>query len=701
MLVELTEEDMVTKWGEFLEEYDYRGKIIRISDNYPDEKSLFVSFTDLNRYDTDMTLGLFESPQSVLKPGEEAIKRMLPPGSEAHIHLRITQIPKDAGIEIRSLRSKNLGKFVSVEGLVKRATDVRPKIFRSVFLCARCNAKIDVWQEGNFLQDPLECLTENEGGCGRSASQTRFKLIPEESSFIDTQRIEIQEKPERLRGGEMPQRLVAFLEDDLTGVIWPGARIELNGVLRSHQLRRSATGGRGTLFDIFLDANSIEKEKEEFEDLEVRPEDIEEFKKVASDEGIFRKLVNSVCPTMYGLDVEKESLALQLFGGVPKSMKDGTKIRGDMHMLLVGDPGTGKSQILSYMSGLAPRGIYTSGKSSTAAGLTAAAVKEGLGDGGRWTLEAGTVVLADKGLACIDELDKMDEKDRSSIHEAMEQQTVSVAKAGIQASLPARCSVLGAANFKLGRYDPNKTIPEQINLPATLLSRFDVIYSLIDKPDSVKDGDMADHILREHWVGEIMRRRETGEELEIEDFEERYIPQFDPTFLRKYIAYAKSIFPILTEEAMTLIKENYLNIRKQGEGEAPTVPITPRQLEAYVRLSEASARARLSQTVERDDAQRAVRIMDEWLRRIAGTAGTFDIDIVLTGISSSQRSQISVLREVIERLGSTTEEGFVPEGEITREAQEKGLPGSKVESLLARLSQEGMIIRTPKGIKMV
>ncbi|MCK5548153.1 MAG: minichromosome maintenance protein MCM, partial [Thermoplasmata archaeon] len=286
-------------------------------------------------------------------------------------------------------------------------------------------------------------------------------------------------------------------------------------------------------------------------------------------------------------------------------------------------------------------------------------------------------------------------------HEAMEQQTVSVAKAGIQATLPARCSVLGAANFKLGRYDANKTIPEQINMPATLLSRFDVIYSFIDKPDAVKDGDMAEHILREHWTGAVIKRREAGEDLETGDVEERYVPHFDPVFLRKYIAYAKSIFPILTEEAMAIIKDNYLNIRKQGEGEGATVPITPRQLEAYVRLSEASARARLSNSVKRDDAERAVRIMDEWLRRIAGTAGTFDIDIVLTGISSSQRSQISLLREIIEKLGAGREDGYVPESEIAREAQESGLPGSRVESLLARLSQEGMVIRTPKGYKLV
>lgn len=700
MLSELTDEDLVAKLEEFLEEFDYRGKIVRIADNFPEERSLLVNFMDLNRFDTDITLQLFERPQETLKAGERAIKSFIPPGIEADIHLRLTGLPKDAMVEIRDLRSKNLGKFVSVEGLIKQSTEVRPRIYKSVFQCVRCGTKIIVWQEGNVLMEPLECLKEGEGGCGRVASQTRFKLVAEESGFVDVQRIEIQEKPELLRGGEMPQRLTAYLEDDQTGVIWPGARVVLNGILRAVQRRRGYGSPGAALFDIFLSVNSVEKEKEEFEDIEISPEDVEEIETVARDDGVFRKLINSICPTMYGLDMEKEALVLQLFGGVPKKMKDGTKIRGDIHMLLVGDPGTGKSQLLWYMSGLAPRGVYTSGKASTAAGLTAAAVKDATGEG-RWTLEAGTVVLSDKGLACIDEIDKMDEKDRSSIHEAMEQQTVSIAKAGIQATLPARCSVLGAANFKLGRFDPNKTIPEQINMPATLLSRFDVIYSLVDRPDSVKDRALAEHILKEHWVGEKLKRREMGEELAADDSEGRYAPHFTPEFLRKYVAYAKRIHPVLTEEATGIIRDNYLNIRKQGEGEGPTVPITPRQLEAYVRLSEASAKAHLSPEVRKEDAERAVRIMEEWLRRIAGTAGTFDIDIVLTGMSSSQRSQVYVIREILERLGPRSSDGYVTEDEISREAQERGLPGSKVDSLLDRMNQEGMVIRTPKGYKLV
>jgi replicative DNA helicase Mcm len=700
MLAELTDEDLAAKMEEFLEEFDYRGKIVRIADNYPEERSLLVDFMDLNRFDTDIALQLFEKPQDTIRSGERAIKSFVPPGIEADIHLRITGLPKDALVEIRDLRSKNLGKFVSVEGLIKQSTEVRPRIFKSVFQCVRCGTRIQLWQEGNTLMEPLECLKEGEGGCGRVASQTRFKLVAEESRFLDVQRIEIQEKPELLRGGEMPQRLTAYLEDDQTGVIWPGARVVLNGILRAVQRRRGYGGTGAALFDIMLNVNSIEREKEEFEDIEISPEDVEEIESVAGDEGVFRKLINSICPTMYGLDMEKEALVLQLFGGVAKKMKDGTKIRGDIHMLLVGDPGTGKSQLLWYMSGLAPRGVYTSGKASTAAGLTAAAVKDATGEG-RWTLEAGTVVLSDKGLACIDEIDKMDEKDRSSIHEAMEQQTVSIAKAGIQATLPARCSVLGAANFKLGRFDPNKNIPEQINLPATLLSRFDVIYALMDRPDSVKDRALADHILKEHMIGEKLKRREMGEEISVDDAEVRYAPHFTPEFLRKYVAYAKRVHPILTEEASSIIRDNYLNIRKQGEGEGPTVPITPRQLEAYVRLSEASARAHLSQEVRKEDAERAVRIMEEWLRRIAGTAGTFDIDIVLTGMSSSQRSQVYVIREILERLGPRSSDGYVSEDEISKEAQDRGLPGSKVESLLDRMNQEGMVIRTPKGYKLV
>jgi replicative DNA helicase Mcm len=297
---------------------------------------------------------------------------------------------------------------------------------------------------------------------------------------------------------------------------------------------------------------------------------------------------------------------------------------------------------------------------------------------------------------CIDEIEKMNPQDRSAIHEAMEQQRISVAKAGITAVLQSRCAVLAAANPKFGRFDEHKYISEQIDLPPALLSRFDIIFSMIDRPQADKDRELAEHVLKGHQVGEMMKRRESGlTTAETQALEEPYTPHFNPDFLRKYVAYAKRIYPIMTDEAMAAIEKKYLDIRKTGEGAGSSVPITPRQLEAIIRLSEASARLRLSNEVTVDDADRAVRIVEYWMGKVAGEEGKFDIDIIQTGISQSQREQIISLRDIINELAGP--EGVADYEDIVRIAQERGIPPAKVDSWLKRWSQEGEIYSPAKN----
>ncbi|HTD81474.1 MAG TPA: hypothetical protein VK723_04920 [Thermoplasmata archaeon] len=300
---------------------------------------------------------------------------------------------------------------------------------------------------------------------------------------------------------------------------------------------------------------------------------------------------------------------------------------------------------------------------------------------------------------CIDELEKMNPQDRSAIHEAMEQQRISVAKAGITAVLQARCAVLAAANPKFGRFDETKFVSEQLDLAPTLLSRFDVIFSLIDHPESERDRNMAEHILRGHLVGEWRRRRSEGKEVADENVEytEAYSPHFEPIFFRKYVAYAKRFSPVMTPESMETIKAKYLEIRKAGEPAGASVPITPRQLEAIIRLAEASARARLSQRVDPEDADRAVRITEYWMRRVAGEEGRFDIDIVQTGISQSQRDQIITLRDVISQLSEQSPAGSADYEEIVRVAGERGIPQVKVDQWLKRWAQEGDVYTPGKN----
>ena len=1175
-----TDEDLIARWEEFFEASDYRVKIMEVADHYPEQRSVYVAYAQLDLFDPDMAEHVLQHPVKALYLGKLAIRKLLPPGREkSEVQLRINGIPKDSKVEIRKIRSEHLGKLIAVEGLVRKATEVRPKIVDALFQCARCGMVIKEAQEGMYFKEPMECYKE-QNGCGRTSSSTKFKLLSEDSRYVDTQKVEIQENPEGLRGGAQPERLTGFIEDDLAGAVSPGDRLVLNGILRSVQ---KGAVQKSTLFDINLDVLSVELKTQEYEEVSLSDEDEVEILRQARDPALFKKVIASISPTIYGYDREKEAIALQLFGGVQKSLDDGTKIRGDIHILLVGDPGVAKcvtgdaevwladqstrrikdiveeavakgpieavddgvwaplelpvltfsnrgaidfgkavrawkrtapskllkvttkagrvltvtpthplfvqngpwiqfraasliyigqniaiatqtgltgydetcgyqrgldwdavvkkeevpadegfvydleiecthnfitngiishnSQILRYMADLAPRGIYASGKSSSAAGLcvhpdtniwvdgrptrigefvearmaapkevkpgmwsepcdghvidsvwtgkdepralkaiwriatppklielvtedshsiiltpetrlnarcfgmaggfsrsmdlepgdevllrikkelkwskirgriehvddlpefvydltvkdshtfvangfvvhnTAAAVKDDFGEG-RWTLEAGALVLADQGLAAVDELDKMTDQDRSSMHEAMESQcyddrteiltetgwkrfvdlshedkvatlgaageveyqapvnyysshyqgpmyhienrdidlvvtpshrmlvkvndgvskglpflvgqmqwlpvvdsglvfmvpgsegegraevlitpdeieprdhdgmiycvevpnhmlvvrrngkaafcgnSVSVAKAGITARLQCRCSILGAANPKYGRFEESQFIADQIDLPPALMSRFDLIFAMTDKPDSEKDARITKHILKVHRRGEILKNENLSDipGMDIEAIMQETSslePTYSKEFLRKYVAYSKRVTPILSDDAVKLISENYLNIRKMGEGENKSVPITARQLEAYVRLAEASARARLSRVVTMDDARRAVGIVEYYLRKIAGEAGKLDIDIIATGTSRSQREQIVSIRAIIQE--NADREKGVSIDQLIQLADAENIPEERVRMLIKRLQENGEVYSPTSG----
>ncbi len=711
MVREYTLESLTTLWEDYLQKYGRKQDVREVANSYPDKRSVVVDYREIAQFDPDVAEFLVERPKQALFAAEEAIRNTLPANLAAPIHFRVKEFPPDLAnerVEVRNIRKKHLGKLITVEGLVRKVTEVRPKIQDAVFQCVRCGAAIEVPQDGSTLKEPLECY-EDQGGCKRSAASTKFILLtgpaslidpfeePGEgrtlrfSEFVDTQKIEIQEAPEGLRGGEQPQRLAGFMDDDLAGIISPGDRVVLNGILREQP--RSIGGAKSTIFDIFLEVISVERQKHDYEEIPITPEDEERIRMLARDHEVYAKLTRSIAPSIYGLELEKEALMLQLFGGVPKVLPDGSRIRGDIHAILVGDPGTAKSQLLRYMSQIAPRAIYTSGKSSSAAGLTAAAIKDDLAPG-QWTLEAGALVLADKGLACVDELDKMNPNDRDAMHEAMEQQTISVAKAGITATLQARTSILGAANPKFGRFDPHQFIIEQIDLPPALLSRFDVIFSLSDKPNRDRDKDMSDHILRSHHRGEKDAKRGYDLSQGIATDEEppgrdEFTPEVPVEFMRKYIAYAKQrVFPVLSEAAVKRIRDYYVEVRKQGEGESAAVPMTARQLEAFVRLSEASARVRLSDTVEIGDADRGIKIVEYYLRKIAGEGGALDIDIIAAGASRAQRETARTLLEIIRDLDTG---GGVTEEDIISKATSEGIEERRAREMLTRLSEQGQV----------
>ena len=692
--------ELQSHWAAVLEEAGHRAEVLALSDRYPEERSLTIAFSEIDQVDTSLADLLLERPEEVLGAGERAMRELLPiaeAGAEG-LRLRVQGLPPTAHRLIRDIRESDLNRLIGLDGIVRRVTEVRPQIRDAVFQCVSCRTEFHEPQDeaSMVFREPLEC-PESQGGSGKPQGRTRFRLLPEKSAYVDAQRVEIQENPEILKHGAHPQGLAVMLTEDLAGKVLPGNRVIVNGVLKSFQRASAARGGvvRNTTFDLLVLGNSVEWKQQEYDEIEISPEEERLFLSFQGDPTIVDKIVMSLAPTIKGMEEEKEAIALQLFGGVEKRYPDGIRVRGDIHELLVGDPGTAKSQLLRYIADVAPRGIYTSGKGATAAGLTAAAVKDDFA-GGRWVLEAGMLVLADGGMAVIDELDKMSPEDRSAMHEALEQQSVSIAKAGITSTLNARCPVLAAANPKWGRFTNDRTVAEQIDLPPTLLSRFDVIFSIQDHPNQERDRRLAQGILTSHREGES-RAFVGGERTSSAG------APFPPELLKKYIAYAKrTVRPVLSEAAFAALSDYYVQVRAQGEEPNSPVPITARQLEALVRLSEAAAKARLSNEVGIEDAQRAIGIMQNFLKRVAMTeGGKLDVDLVQSGVSHSQRERLDIVMRVMRELQDRPEGTFTVE-EYLAAADKAGVTANRAEALLQTLRNQGEIIESrPNRLQLV
>jgi replicative DNA helicase Mcm len=689
--------DRASDWTRFLKSR-YKKELGELSREYPHRRSLYIDYREIEKFGkAGITLAdeLLENPGKVLEDVWDTIKSnqliRTKDGKEPKgINVRFKNLPQKVGV--RHIRSDDINRFISIEGILRKTTEVRPRIIEAVFKCPAGHFTIKKQKYGKFIE-PEGCATD---GC----TFRKLELLPKRSRFVDSQKLRVQESPEGLRGGEQPQTLDIDVTDDLAGLVSPGDRVVINGILRSMQ--RVVRGEKSTVFDIFLDCNSIEIQEKEFEEVEIDERAEDEIKKLSHDPMIYRKITHSIAPTIYGSEDVKEAIALQLFGGIVKEMPDGTHLRGDIHVLLIGDPGIAKSQLLRYVVKLSPRAIYTSGQSSTSAGLTATAVKDEFGEG-RWTLEAGALVLADMGVAAVDEMDKMQKEDRGALHEAMEQQTISVAKAGITATLKSRCALLGAANPKYGRFDMYGDIADQINMPPSLLSRFDLIFIMTDQPEQRRDLAIAEHILKAHSIGELIaQHRKTPIPGVTEEYIEQQLtpvkPDIEPSLFRKYVAYAKrSCYPILSTEAKEALVTYYLKLRGIAEPNKP-VPVTARQLEALVRLAEASARIRLSNTIEQADAERVIHIVDACLRQIAYDArtGSFDIDKVITGISKEKRDIVRVIKDAIRDIGGEGKRAAIDQ--VIDVASQKGFARDKVREGIDMLLRNGEAMEPKNGI---
>ncbi|WP_435119284.1 LAGLIDADG family homing endonuclease [Halolamina sp. C58] len=1161
-------QELTERFIQFYRNY-YREEVGKLAQEYPNERrSLYVDYNDLFTFDRDLAEDYLAKPEQMQEYAEEALRLYDLPAdvSLGQAHVRLRGLPSEQTVDIRDLRVQDdhIGSMIAVQGIVRKATDVRPKVTEAAFECQRCGTMSYIPQSDGGFQEPHECQ-----GCER---QGPFSVNHDQSEFVDSQKLRVQESPEGLRGGETPQSIDVDVEDDITGNVTAGDHVTVTGVLHIEQVTQGQE--KTALFDLYMDGVTIEIEDEEFEDMDITDEDIAEIVELSNDPDIYEKMVGSIAPAIYGYEEEKLAMVLQLFSGVTKHLPDGSRIRGDLHLLLIGDPGTGKclkgdtrvilsdgrerpireiveenlddpkavddgvwdevdfevpsmqadgriepqratkvwkreapeklyrirtasgrelevtpshplfvpggagpsavraaeleagqfvatprtvptdgddeldvqyrraesynavrldlpdqwtpslarligyivaegyveqrsndtgfvsitnndrevlddvgdaldalglnysergphegkdareiicssgefvsfldslapsllegsdaqrvpdaisaasdqikraflrafvegeghvsanereisvasmsehllqdvrslllslgidsqlqprangsyrlrisgddfgeyvdrvgfvterksasvnahagtsgntntdvipvgdelrslreslglsqsecglprstyqhyergdrnpsreslravvdafdatlpeasveepvaadggstirerveslraltdgdlgwdriesiervepeddwvydievegthnyisngvvshnSQMISYVEQVAPRSVYTSGKGSSAAGLTAAAVRDDFGDGQQWTLEAGALVLADKGIAAIDELDKMDSGDRSAMHEGLEQQKISVSKAGINATLKSRCSLLGAANPKYGRFDQYEPIGEQIDLEPALISRFDLIFTVTDQPDPEHDSRLAEHILKTNYAGELHTQREENPnseftEEQVENVTEEVAPDIDADLLRKYIAYAKrNVYPTMSDEAKAAIEDFYVDLRSKGADEDAPVPVTARKLEALVRLAEASARVRLSDTVEEQDAEKVIEIVRDSLEDIGvdPETGEFDADVVETGTSKSQRDRIKSVKALIGDIEEEYDEG-APIEEVLDRAGEVGMDEDKAEKEIESLRKKGELYEPVQG----
>jgi replicative DNA helicase Mcm len=642
-------------------------------------QSLIVDYIDLDSYNPLLAKEITHKPDEYLEAFNEAVLsvlREIHPDYEQEIHekirVRIGNYTVQKGL--REINADLINKLVSISGMVVRSSEVKPLAKKVAYKCTNCNTVTEAQLKGLVMKKPVKCP---------ACSEKELEMDPENSLFIDFQMVRLQELPEDLPAGQLPHYIEVTVMSDLVDQCRPGDRIILTGIIRIEQ-ELLAPQTRTSLFRLRMEGNNIEylggragsKDTRSVERIMISTEDERQIRTIASKPDAYEKLIASFAPHIYGHEPIKEAILLLIVGSVTKRLEDGSTRRGDINVLLVGDPGTAKSEMLKFTAKIAPRGLYTSGRGSTAAGLTAAVIRD---KSGIMMLEAGAVVLGDQGIVCIDEFDKIKPEDRSALHEVMEQQTCSVAKGGIVATLNARTSILSAANPIYGKYDPYKNITENVNLPVPLLTRFDLIFIVRDSPDKEKDNLVASHILEIH-----------------RDSEQAARPAIDIDLFSKYLSYAKQIEPALTPEAIDIVRSYYMDMRRiESEG---MITVTPRQLEGLIRLASARARLLLKDMIDAEDAQRAIYLVDQMMRTAGVDVNTGKTDLgVLYGKPQSVVSKEKTFMELFRGL-TGAENNDVEDKVLVDELVKTGkFSDEEARKYIQKFNREGQIFERRPG----
>ncbi len=638
-------------------------------------------FRDDVRFDTDDVSDVYVMHRStVAGEDEHAYPASLMRRYELSFVPRALQEP----LALRNIRSEHIGHLVKTRGIVVRASELMPQIVVATYVCDRCAGEIYQEVVSKVYMPLTKCpgskcaqKTGNKGGPGTLHMQTRG------SRFVKFQEVRIQELPEEVPVGHVPRSIACQVRGENTRRVSPGDVVSLDGVFLPAPFQGYQAMGAGLITDTFMNVMQLRRQLKSYSEYKLTPALLAQVDEASRSPDAYTRLAMSIAPEIYGhLDVKK-ALLLMMVGGVTRNMPDGMMIRGDINVCLIGDPGVAKSQLLKHIAHIAPRGIYTSGKGSSGVGLTAAVMKVSavgvfhffVGSdilvqdpvSGEFVLEGGSLVLADMGICCIDEFDKMADADRTSIHEVMEQQSISIAKAGITCSLNARAAILAAANPAFGRYDTRRTPSENINLPAALLSRFDLLFLLLDKPSWERDMALAKHIAYVHI-------HSAPPELEFEPYSSE--------FLRSYIAKAKSFEPFVPDHLSDHIVSAYVNMREieVKDMENAKTYTTARTLLAILRLSQALAKLKFAEEVTSSDVDEAIRLMNSSKSSLVEDAGR----------TAGAVDTMSAIYDIIRSAGAATEATFVSYDDVLQRALRKGYRQEDVQRTVQQYEELGV-----------